>query len=187
MKKSSLLVAVFALTTVFGGLVSAQAATCTDTNNLSSSRTASDPFGSCEDYKSSPAGNQGNVKCGSGQDVAGVFTLIVKQSGGTGVQGCSGRGDLLPIGGRVSVYADTANNVAVSADGSDSENSGGASAWQRYDVRPTEQAVCARRGDSGTWWTGANGGKGTSTANSYNQGINPSLNRAPCGGSATPA
>lgn len=182
MKKSSLLVAVFALTTVFGGLVSAQAAVCGPNNTDPNGRTKADPFGSCET-------SNGTVKCGSAgaTNVGGVFTLIVKQSSGTGVQGCSGPNDTLPIGGRVSVLVDSNNNVAIGVDGSDSENSGGASAWQRYDVRPNEQAVCARRGTAGTWWDGNNSGKGASTADTYNQGINPSINRAPCGGSATPA
>jgi hypothetical protein len=182
MKKSSFVMAVLALSTVFGGLVSAQAAVCGPNNTDPNGRTKADPFGSCET-------SSGTVRCGStgATDVGGVFTLIVKQSGGTGVQGCSGPNDALPIGGRVSVLVDANNNVAIGVDGSDNENSGGASAWQRYDVRPNDQAVCARRGSAGTWWDGNNGGRGTSNPDSVNQGINPSLNRAPCGGSPVPA
>lgn len=184
MKKSSLIVAAFALATIAGGFASAQAATCGPNNTDPVGRTKADPFGSCET-------TSGSVKCGAGQDVGGVFTLIVLNTANKGVQGCSGPADLLPIGGRVSVLVDGNNNVAIGIDGSDSENSGGASAWQRYDVRPGEGAVCARRASGGTWWTGASGGKGASTVGSesgnVNQGIDTTGSRTPCGGAAVPA
>lgn len=177
MKKITLMLAAVALS-MFGGMLAANAAVCGTTDTIG--RTKTDPFGSCET-------STGTVRCGAGQDVGGVFTLIVLNSTNKGVQGCSGPADLLPIGGRVSVLVEGDNDIAVAADGSDNENSGGASAWQRYDVRPNEAAVCARRGTAGTWWTGASGGKGTSTADNVNQGIDASGNRAPCGGAPAPA
>lgn len=185
MKKTTLMIAALALTTIFGGFVSAQAAVCNGAGATTANapRRATDPFGSCEEAN-------GDVKCGSGTNLAGIATLIVDQA--KGVQGCSNKADLLPIGGRVSIYKDGANNVAIAADGSDSENSGGASAWQRYDVRPntgtpTKTAVCARRGTAGTWYTGAESGRGTSAADNVNQGIDGTADRTPCGGNPTPA
>lgn len=176
MKKITLMLAAVALS-MFGGMLAANAAVCgTDTVG----RTKTDPFGSCE-------GTTGSVKCGTGTNVGGVFTLIVLNSTNKGVQGCSHAGDLLPIGGRVGVLVEGDNDVSAHIDGSDSENAQAAGGWQRYDVRPNEQAVCVRRGDSGTWWTGASSGKGSSNPNLVNQGINSSGNRTPCGGSPVPA
>ncbi|HVL32539.1 MAG TPA: hypothetical protein VM600_03050, partial [Actinomycetota bacterium] len=126
------------------------------------SRTATDPFGSCEN-------GDGTVKCGAGTDVPMVGIVIVDPA--KGAQACADDSRTTPIAGRVTVYKDSSNNVAVSADGGDKKNSGGASAWQRYDVRPGDGQVCARRGTGGTYWTGANGGKGTSTPDSLNEGV----------------
>lgn len=184
MKKSSLMLAALALTTIFGGIVSAQAADCDGLAGNAIGRTNTDPFGSCEN-------SSGTVSCGAGTDAGGVFTLIVLQGTNKGVQGCSGPGDTLPIGGRVGVLLESDNDASVHVDGSDSENAGGAKGWQRYDVRPNEGAACARRSGGGTWWTGATSGKGASTVTAdngnFNQGIDTNGNRTPCGGTPFPA
>lgn len=193
MKKTTLMIAALALSTIFGGFVSAQAATCASGDPVG--RTKADPFGSCENAS-------GAVTCGTGTNGGGVFTLIVINDTRTGVQGCSDGSDALPVKGRVSVYRDAANNVAVGIDGCDSNsacptNSGGAAGWQRYDVRPkssapTSTALCARRASGGTWYTGASGGMGATAPNAtnsgdVNQGIDGNGDRTPCGGNPIPA
>lgn len=168
MRKSSLVLVVLTLATVGSSLVTSRAANCHPSSGPLP-KTASDPFGSCEQ-------SDGTVKCGgpgSGADVAGLAVLIVDAN--KGVQGCAPNSSPLPIAGRVTVYKDTNNNTTVAADGSDNENSGGASGWQRYDVRPNDRSVCARRGTGGTYWTGERGGQGSSNPDgSVNHKVSPS-------------
>jgi len=152
MRKPALLISALAFSSIFGSLVASNAETCGTTQ-----RTGTDRFGSCET-------SDGQVKCGktgatelgtggSGQTSLGY--LIVDPS--KGAQACSQDGQGLPIAGRITVYKHSGNKVTVAADGGDSKNSGGASAWDRVDVDADNQEVCAARGGSGTYWQ-ANGG-----------------------------
>lgn len=147
MRKSALLVSAFAFSSIFGSLVASNAETCGTTQ-----RTGTDRFGSCET-------SSGEVRCGktgatelgtggSGQTSLGY--LIVDPS--KGVQACSQDAQGLPIAGRITVYKHSGNKVTVAADGGDSKNSGGASAWDRVDVDADNQKVCVARGATGTYW-----------------------------------
>jgi hypothetical protein len=152
MRKSALVISALAFTSIFGGLVASNAETCGTT-----SRTATDRFGSCET-------SNGTVKCGKsgateiGTGGSGQTSLgYVIADPSKGVQLCSEDAQGLPISGRITAYKHSGNKVTVAADGGDSKNSGGASAWDRVDVDADNQKVCASRGASGTYWT-TNGG-----------------------------
>lgn len=159
MRKSALVISALAFTSIFGGLVSSNASNCGTT-----SRTAHDPFGSCET-------SQGNVKCGRtgateiGQGGSGQTSLgYVIADPNKGVQLCSEDAQGLPISGRITAYKHSGNKVTVAADGGDAKNSGGASAWDRVDVDADNQKVCAARGASGTYWTSGGGHSTVGTA-----------------------
>lgn len=173
MKKTTLALALVVFAIAGGSMLGAGAATC----GSSTGRTATDPFGSCEN-------TGGEVYCGTGTDVGPLATVIADPN--KGVQACAADSDTFPIAGRITVYKDASNNVAVGVDGGDKKNSGGASAWQRYDVRPGEQKVCARRGTSGTWYDNTGSGKGTSNPDNVNQGAGAS-GRTTCQGAFVPA
>jgi hypothetical protein len=122
-------------------------------------RTASDEFGSCED-------TQGKVKCGRDNSTAvgDIGFLIVNPD--KGAQVCSEDTNNFPISGRITVVKHSGNTVTVAADGGDTKNSGGASAWSRVDVNADDGEVCARRGTAGTYWQK---NKGTSNPDFANQ------------------
>jgi hypothetical protein len=159
-RKSALLIRALAFTSVFGGVVASNAAHCG-----TSTRSAHDPFGSCE---TSP---NGNVKCGrtnateigtGGAGQTSLGYLIVDPS--KGAQVCSEDGQGFPISGRITAYKHSGNKVTVAADGGDTKNSGGAAAWDRVDVDADNRKVCAARGASGTYWTAGGGHSAVGTA-----------------------
>lgn len=163
MKKTSLFLAGITLVTAFAASLGTSSAThCRPSNATPADkeRTADDPFGSCET-------KDGAVKCGSGTDVGGLFTLIVDAN--KGAQACAADGHSFPLAGRVGAYKDGSNNATIFIDGGDKKNPQQAGGWQRYDVRPSGQ-VCARRGSGGTYWTGARGGLGSSSPDALNEG-----------------
>lgn len=160
MRRSALIISALAFTSVFGGFVTSNASHCYS-GTATASRTAHDPFGSCETA-------DGKVKCGrtgsteigtggSGQTSLGY--LIVDQN--KGAQVCSEDAQGFPISGRITAYKHSGNKVTLAADGGDSKNGdkGGASGWDRVDVDADNRKVCAWRGSGGTYWA-AGGGPG---------------------------
>jgi hypothetical protein len=144
MKQARLMIAAFAFASVASAFGASHAANC-------GSGHPNDAFGSCE------GGTTYHVQCGSGTVVPMVGTVSTPTSASShGAQACAQDDSALPIAGRVGVLVDGSNNVTVFADGDDTTNpQGGASAWDRVDVRPGSQTVCARRGGSGAWSNGA--------------------------------
>ncbi|MFP5225954.1 MAG: hypothetical protein ACLGH3_10465 [Actinomycetota bacterium] len=157
MRKFSLILAALAFASVAGGSIAGSAApqNCTPSGAPEGvkQRTASDEFGSCET-------TQGNVKCGrdNATAIGDIGYLSVDPS--KGAQVCSEDGNNFPIAGRITVVKHSGNTLTVAADGGDTKNSGGASAWSRADVNADSGQVCFRRGTSGTYWTK---NKGTSS------------------------
>jgi hypothetical protein len=163
MKKSSLLIAIFALAmSAFASSGGHAASPCDSKTKPNDPRTAQDPFGSCEK-------SNGNVVCGAdATSVGGVFHLDTTASGGQGVEGCAGGNDTLPVHGRLGAFASSTNDVTVFVDGDDAANTTGAGGWDRLDVKPSKQEVCFRRGSGGTYWTK---GGGTSNPDSVNASL----------------
>jgi hypothetical protein len=143
MKKSSIMIAVLAIASVASSFGVSSAA-----NNCGSGH-PNDAYGACE------GGSPYHVKCaGTAAGPAGYVATPTNASS-HGVEACAHDGSPLPIAGRIGILVDGNNNVTVFADGDDTTNpQGGASAWDRIDVRPGAQTVCARRGGAGAWNNG---------------------------------
>ncbi|HEX9775908.1 MAG TPA: hypothetical protein VGB83_10065 [Actinomycetota bacterium] len=151
MRKAKIVLACAIVAAVAGGVGASEAQTkCTKDRTGGSE---------CRDRanKKSPWGPY-YTRCDGGTDVGGAFTLYADPA--TGVSGCADSGDTLPVKGRVGGARQSDDSVSVFIDGSDRDNESSAGGWQRYDVGA--DGVHARRGSGGTWYTGAQGGDGSS-------------------------
>ena len=135
MKKSSIVLVLLVLSSVFGSMFSASA-DC-------------DPMGSCEDTSN-------NLTC-AGTAVGPIaYVATANNASGAGAEVCNGNGPIPPYG-RAAVYRQSNGNVIVGVDG-ETQNPG-SSGWTRVDVRTSGSGCKAqvRRGSTGSYYTAGGG------------------------------